>query len=421
MQTKRPAFRRAVEIILTVLAVIALTWAMLYSGRVATAKLFAKYGTTVVDTAALDIAIGLAPKDAEVHYARGAVSNYLQQPADALNELELAVSLRPHDYYFWLELGMTRDQLGDQTGALAAFNEAVRLAPYYAQPRWQRGNLLFRKGKYEEAFVDLRQAAASDPSFRPALIDLAWGTSGKDARVTEEILQVQSEKGHYALALFFARHGQADAAVAQFFAAGSVSVENRRDIIKELLSSRSIAQAYDLWSGKNGVPPPVRGSIFDGGFEGSLNRDETGFGWRLLAAQSNLSLSLDGSQPQSGGRSLRIDFSGHGIPLAEIVSQLIPVDPAVRYKLNFAARTHEIVTGGPPLVMVKDANSQALLGHSCTLPGGTTGWQIFSVEFSTGASTQAIVVSLQREECTTSPCPIFGSLYLDSFSLERLK
>lgn len=422
MQTEQTqATRRPLRIVLSGVTVIALVWVMLYSGRVAISRILVKYGTTVADTAAIDTAIGLTPSDAEAHYARGALANYLQQPADALKELELAVSLRPHDYYFWLELGMTRDQLGDQAGALACFNEAVRLAPYYAQPRWQRGNVLFRKGSYDEAFVDLRQAAASDPDFLPALIDLAWGTSGKDAQVTEQMVQVQNGKGHYALALFFARHGKADEAVSHFRSAGTISAENRRDLINELLLSHSIAQAYDVWTSKSASAPPARGSVFDGGFEGSLNRDETGFGWRLVAAQPGLSLSLDGSQPQSGARSLRIDFTGHAAPSYELISQLIPVEPAARYKLNFAARTHNIVTGGPLVVVVKDANGQQLLGHSPQLPADTNGWQIFSVEFATGTASQAVIVSLQRDDCTSSPCPIFGSVYLDSFSLERLK
>lgn len=409
------------QLVLSGVTLIALVWAMLYSGRVAISRIFVKYGTTVGDITAIDSAIGMTPMDAEAHFAHGALSNYLEEPADALKELELAVSLRPHDYDFWLELGMTRDQLGDQAGALFCFNESVRLAPYYALPRWQRGNLLFRKGSYDEAFVDLRRAAASNPDFLPSLIYLAWGVSGNDAQVTEELVKVQSDKGHYALALFFARHRKPDAAVSQFRLAGVVSTDNRRDLVKELLLVHAVAQAYDVWSSQSGSTPFARGTIFDGGFEASLNRDETGFGWRLAAAQTGLSLSIDGTQPQSGTRSLRIDFTGHAVPAAELISQLIPVEPTVRYKLNFASRTHSIVTGGPLVMVVKDANSQRILGQSAALPADTSSWQIFSVPFATEVTSQAVVVSFQRQDCTSAPCPIFGSVNLDSFSLEKLK
>ena len=119
---------RAMRIVAGAATMIILVCAMLYSGRVTIARIFVKYATTVADPAAADTAIGLTPKDAEVHYARGALSNYLRQPDAAVKELELAVSLRPQDYYLWLDLGMTRDQVGDQAGALSCFNEAIRLA-----------------------------------------------------------------------------------------------------------------------------------------------------------------------------------------------------------------------------------------------------------------------------------------------------
>jgi hypothetical protein len=400
---------------------IILVFAMLYSGRVAIARIFVKYATTVADPAAADTAIGLTPNDAEVHYARAALSNYLKQPDAAARELEVAVSLRPQAYDLWLDLGMRRDELGDQAGALSCFNEAIRLAPYYAQPRWQRGNFLFRTGKYDEAFDDLRQAAASEPDFLPALIDLAWGASQKDAGLTEQIVQVQSNKARYDLALFFARHGKPDETVSQLRSAGVVSTENRRELIRALLSGGAMTQAFEVWSNKHGDSPAVRGSIFDGGFEGSLSLDESGFGWRVAPAQAGLSLSLDGSQPQSGSRSLRIDFSGQENPAAQLVSQLILVDPGTRYKLNFSARTNKIVTGGPLVFVVNDANGHQSLGRSARLPADSGGWQTVSFEFATGAATHAIVISLQRENCTTSPCPIFGSANLDSFSLERMK
>jgi tetratricopeptide (TPR) repeat protein len=412
--------RRAIQFVLSAVTILALVWASLYSGRIAISRILVKYGLTVADISAIDTAIGLTPSDAEVHYAHGAISNYFQQPGEAVGEFERAASLRPHDYYFWLELGMTREQLGDRNGALFALNEAVRLAPYYAQPRWQRGNFLYRKGDYDQAFADLRQAAASNPDFLPALIDLAWGTARKDAQVTEQLVQTQSNKGHFSLALFFARHGKPDEAVAHFRSAGTISAEERRDLIKELLLGHAIGQAYDVWSNRAANAPP-QGLVFDGGFEGSLNRDEAGFGWRLAGVQPGLSLSLDGNQPQSGARSLRVDFSGHAVPAAELISQLIPVEPAVNYKLNFAFRTREIVTGGPLMVVIKDANNQQILGHSTPLPADTNGWQMSSVEFATGSTSRAVVISLQREDCTSSPCPIFGSMNLDSFSLQKLK
>jgi hypothetical protein len=416
--------RRAVHVLASVVAMLAFVWAIWMSGRVALSRLLVKYGTTIADVQVLDAALGLTPTDAETHYARAEVSNYVGQPAEALKEFELAVSLRPGDYSLWLELGMTRDQLGDAAGGLAAFNESVRLAPYYSQPRWQRGNLLFRMGRYEEAFADLRKAATSNPDLVPSFVDLAWGASRHDPVVTEQVFQPTSDSAHLALARFFATHGKPAEAVAQFKLAHDNSDQMRSELIRQLVAAGGFKQAYELWSSGPAAQSGTDRSkitIYDGGFEAALRVDEVGFGWRT-AHEPGVTLSLDANQPQSGARSLRVDFNGNSNPGAQIVSQLILIEPGMRYKLSFAARLQKIVTGGPPIIVVSEATGERRpLGRSVSLPQETSGWQPFSFEFATGASSEAIVISLQREDCTSSPCPIFGALNLDSFSLEPVK
>jgi tetratricopeptide (TPR) repeat protein len=400
------------------LAIIVLAIAMWNSGRVALSSILVRYGESTADSASIDSALGLTPKDAEAHFARGAILNYENQSAAALTELEMAVSLRPRDYGLWMDLGMTRDQLGDPAGALVCLNESVRLAPYYARPRWQRGNVLFRLGHYDDAFDDLRQAATSNPDFLPNLIDLAWGASRNDPKLTEQILQLHNSKEKVALSQFFALHGKADDALTILRSSGSVSAENRRDLVQQLLSTGSLKQAFEVWSSTAGV---ARGAIYDGGFEGSLNLYETGFGWRLLPSEPGVAFSLDPNQPQSGARSLRVEFSGHSNPGVQLLWQLVMVEPDARYKLNFWARTKEIVTGGPPVISVNDYKTEGALGRSKPLPVGSNEWQTFNVEFATAPTTQAIVISLQRDNCSSSPCPIFGLLNLDGLSLERIK
>ena len=137
--------------------------------------------------AAAEAAIRLEPSDPEAAFARGSLLKLSGQSAQSLAEFERAVSLRPRDYYLWLELGLVRDELGDTQGALSSLNEAVRLAEYYAQPRWQRGNFFLRIRRYDEGFTDLRRAAENNPALLPNLIDLAWGLSKGDARLAEAI------------------------------------------------------------------------------------------------------------------------------------------------------------------------------------------------------------------------------------------
>ena len=95
--------------------------------------------------------------------------------------------------------------------------------------------------------------------------------------------------------------------------------------------------------------------------------------------------------------------------------------PTTSYRVSFAARTQEIVTGGPPLAVVSDfAGSRKRLGESPLIDQKSSDWQVVSFNFQTEPKTEVITVSIQRRNCTTVPCPIFGSLLLDSFSIEEL-
>ncbi len=230
---------------ISVLAIVVCLLLILVSARTGFSRLLAKYAMLTHSIPAANEAISLAPSDPEAHRALASVFSRLRLFDGAKNELETATSLRPNDDYLWLELGNVKDELGDTEGAFAAFNEAVRFAPYYAHTRWQRGNLLLRMGRYPEAFADLRQAALSNRDFLPNLIDLAWGLSRGDVKTTEQMVQLSDDRARIALALFLAKHGQAREAVDQFhLAAASATEENKLDFQRQLIDANSFKEAF---------------------------------------------------------------------------------------------------------------------------------------------------------------------------------
>lgn len=392
------------------------------TARLGLARIFVRYSLGTGNSTVAEQAVEMAPKDPETHRARAAVLT-LTSTAESARELERAIALRPADYTQWGELSLVRDQIGDPTGALMAFDEAVKRAPFYALPRWQRGNLLLRMGQYDSAFGDLNQAAKSNPEFIPNLIDLAWSLSHGDPKVVQQLVQVKSKTAHIAMAKFFASHGEPQAAIAELQYSGDVDEETRHQLIDNLLAKGSFAEAYQVWSVAYGVKDSQAGPrILDGGFEGTLNFDQGGFSWSIPSHLQAATVSQDSSQPHSGSKNLRIDFAGDSFPGAGLVSQLILVEPSRHYKINFAARSQEIVTGGLPIVTVTDASgNRKPLGRSTPLSKGSSNWNVMSFDFTAEPTTKAVVLSVQRQGCTTSPCPIFGAISLDSFSIEQLK
>jgi tetratricopeptide (TPR) repeat protein len=381
-------------------------------------RLLVTYSLTVGNLGAAQNATQLAPGDAEPHLASAAILSRSGAPAQAVIELEHAVALRPADYELWSELGLLRDQVGDSDGALRAFDESIKRAPHYSQPRWNRGNVFLRSGRYETAFNDLNQAAQSNPALVPNLIDLAWAITRGDVQQTEQLITVKGDQTHIAFAKLLARQGKGTEALKQLGAVSHVPDAVRRELVDQLLSKGAFSEAYILWNGAvaagNAGP-----SIYDGGFEGTLSFGETGFGWRVPREAQATSVLLESSQPYSGSKNLRIEFNGNS---NLNVSQLLLLQPSKRYQINFASRSQDVVTGGLPIVVVcEGAGEPKRLGQSQPLAKGTTDWQVFSFEFATSPTTSAVVLSLQRENCSTSPCPIFGAVSLDSFSVQELK
>jgi len=395
------------------------------AGAFGISRLLVRFALARPNLAVAEKAVQLTPSEPQTHFAEAAVLSTLNRTAESAIEVERAVALRPADYFLWLQLGLLRDQLGETSAAIAAFDEAVRLAPFYARPRWQRGNVLLRAGRYETAFTDLSQAAQSNPELIPGLINLAWNLSKADANLTEEWAQIKTNERRVAFAKFLAAHGRPKEAVAQFTALGTVPEDIRRQLVQQLIAKGAFAEAFEAWNFARRLDSGAEESstrIDDGGFEAALTFDEIGFGWQVPRNLKGAAFSLNSIQPHGGSKNLRVDFGGDSNPNTDLVAQLVLVKPSQRYQINFASRAEDVVTGGLPLVVVTDASDGKRLGQSATLGGkGTRNWQVSSFEFSTGLATTAVIVSLQRENCSTSPCPIFGSLSLDSFSVAQLK
>ena len=405
-------FIRPLSAIIAISVCLLLIWT---TGRLALSKLLLHIAMESASVVAARASVQLRPTDAEARMVHGLLLKASGELNASITELEQAVALRPRDYYLWLELGLARDQVNDNNGALAAFNEAVRLAPFYANPRWQRGNLELRNRRYEEAFSDLRTATTSNPERLPNLIDLSWSLSQGDVRVIEELAEINTPHKRLAFARFLVSKGNPREALEQIHAAGKLSDENRKELIALLISKKAFHEAFELWTGERSGP--TEAGFYDGGFETPLSLDESGFGWRVARSSQGANLSFDDHEPNTGKRSLQIVFTGDSNPDSTVVSQLLLVQPSTKYLVSFAVRTRELVTGGLPFAKVTNAEGGEVLGMSTPLQE-TSGWQPITFTFTTGSTNTGVVLSLQRMNCGSSPCPAFGTIWLDSFGIQ---
>lgn len=405
---------RTVIAILAIACCLLLIWA---AARVGYARLLGKYAVVGRSLPAADQAVQLASSDPEVHRARARLLNQLNRHDEARKSFEIAASLRYRDDYLWLELGATREELGDSAAALAAFDQAVRWAPYYAHTHWQRGNLLLRIGRYSEALEDLRAAAASRKSFLPNFIDLAWGLSRGEVKTVEQLVQLDNDQDRFTFARFLAAKGKGAECLAHVRLLGApLSEQNRSELVQQLIAAKAFRAAFELWRTDESLKPPV---ILNGGFEEPLRNpfSDAGFGWYVFA-KTEARVAADQSEKLSGGKSLLVAFNGEWKAAGDVLSQRVVVDPERRYRLSFGVKTKELVTGAPPALVIQDAATNQRLALSQPFPAPGSDWQTISFEFQTPPGTEAIVLELTRVESTCTPCAIFGTLWLDDFLIE---
>ena len=376
-------------------------------------------------------AIAFGPDVPETHYARAVLrqreGNY--ESAQLLKEFELAVALRPRDYALWLELGSARDRAGDTAGTVSALTEATKLAPFYARPRWQLGNALFRAGRTQEALAELALAARSDPKLGLPALALMWSALNGNVTDVERAFAPKSPAMEAVLARFLAKRGKVSDAMRHFRVAGGISADEQRAMINDLLASKNFEAAHEVWSLNRGIKVSGLGQIDNGGFEEPIPLDERGFGWQFVQNRQGIQLALDPAERRTGSQSLRVDWNGNGDTLLPIASQLVLVESGLRYQLRFAARGAELVMLGLPAISVIDASDPAAqsgdyrpsaLGRSQPLPKGTSGWQDYSVDFKTSPATRAVILRFHRENCAIHPCPAFGHAWFDDLLLVKL-
>ena len=355
------------------------------AARFGFARLLSRSALVTNSISAAQSAIDISPSDPEAHRTRAAILNRQQMPAEAVKSLESAASLRYRDDYLWIDLANTREELGNSAGALAALDQAVRWAPYYAHTHWQRGNLLLRMGRPVEAFDDLRKAAATNRSYLPHIMDLAWRYSRGDLESTETLIDINDD-------------------------------DERNVLIRYLIAAKAFRAAFEL-----SHPSDLFGELLNGGFEDPLVLNSTGFGWRVSPDQNKNRLAIDVSEKFEGSKSLQINLAGNWTPGTSLLSQTFIVESGTTYRVYFRVKTKDLVTGGPPLIVVTDANNNQLLGKSENLPTASSGWVTLNFDFTALPTSQAAVISLQRNNCDSSPCPIFGTMWLDWFQIGQTK
>ena len=375
-------------------------------------------------------AVRLAPADPQTHYALAVLNRRTFSPEElpaAIREIEAATALSPNNYLLWMDLGRLRGQAGDAEGGLRALGRAVELAPNYAEPRWHLGNLLLRNNRIEEAFAELRRAGDAHPEkYRPQIFDLARRFYGDD---TGQVIAVagNSPSARADLIVYLLKQKRLDDALRVW--AGLAAAEKKEQraaseaVTGALFEAKRLRQLLevqrDLATPEQAVNL-VAERLLNSGFEDAIApAGKNRFDWQVVPV-AGAQIAIDPDIRHEGARSLRIALSAPSGVDFRNVSQLVVVEPRTRYRLTFYVRQENIQSVTTLATVVVDGASGSVLGASAPLVNGSSEWQPFAFDFTTGAQTESILLQISRPPCPDALCPIFGKVWYDDFALQRL-
>jgi tetratricopeptide (TPR) repeat protein len=387
--------------------------------------------TSTPDTDGIEmarLAARWAPGNALTHWRLGSLQEQnfsANNLTAAVAEYRVAVEVGPYDFRYWLELGRALEAAGDRENSEKALRRAVELAPSYSQPRWQYGNLLLREGRVDEAFSHLSRAAEADTRMQAPVFGLAAQMFGDDPAALGKALPSSALRLQFALSLV--RSGKPEAALTLL---RSVSAADRKsesavtdELAKAFIDGHYYHAALPLLSDSRtfAAPLPASEQISNGGFESPISEgDGNIFHWGITS-RSNAQISIDNQHAHSGQGSLRIIFKSSGRLDSIPVSQTVIVEPDTQYKLQFFVRSEALITASSPLVVIRDISGQTLASSS-PIAGGTHDWQLVTLTFKSRPKEEGVQISFAREACAEKDpvCPIFGTLWYDDFTLQRI-
>lgn len=374
------------------------------------------------------VAERLAPDDPQAHFTIGVFARRSFEPAavaETVRQFERATALSPRDYRLWMDLGRAREQAGDAAGGELALRRAREIAPNYVMPRWYLGNLLLRAGQEQEAFVELRGAAESDPSLRGPIFASVWSIfDGDVARVTNAIGGSPAVRGELVTYLL-TQHRTEDAL--KLWA--SLSPQDKRaqraagdSLVETLLAAKRVNSALAIY--REASPDGERvaaGQITNGGFEDdAVAAGKRVFDWAVTPVPQ-AQTGVDQSVRHAGARSLRVSFNAPSSIQYGNVVQLVAIEPGARYRLEFFVRTDNLKSVASLVVDVISAKQGgAAIATSAPAPAGTNDWQQVALEFTAPQDADGVVLLIRRQACKDEGCPIFGKIWYDDFSLQRV-
>jgi hypothetical protein len=395
--------------------------------RVGVAAIFARS----FDLVHIERAVRLDPTNPALHRRLG--SYYLDSadeiaPRKAEREFRLATKLSPLEAAGWTGLAQACEAASDQDCADHSFAHALTLSPMAPRFYWQAGLNFAVTSRPREAVPYFRRLLALAPDYATSVFRLCpWSLEDPDFMLNHVLPRPANATVTLDYINFLSAHDKNGPAgtVWSSFVAGhpQFPLSSVAPFVESLLGLNQTREAVDVWHDLEHlgiVPHPLsatRNIVFNGSFEHApLN---LGFDWRLQPS-SDLFIIREGEDVHDGKHALRVDFTVPANHDSEPVYQLVPIEPDQRYRLAAYVRSDSITSGSGPRLKVSDPFCELCLDEVTPSVTGSSEWHQLVLNFSTGADTRLVRISVWRPRSRSFPFEITGTFWLDDVSLTRI-
>ncbi len=377
-------------------------------------------------------AIALDPTDPSLYNWLGVIHLYSLEDNDdvqAVTDFHRAIALNPHVPEFWLNLSSACESSGNRACAGEAIERAVDLSPMTPRLHWEAANYYLLAGRSELAWLEVRRLLRLDPGYAAETFSLCYRAFRDPKLILDELFPGDSDPNLLlGYANFLLAHDEGDEAFHVWSRAASgpkpVSFKAAEPYLEQLIALQRYPDAVAVWNEllrRGSVPKPApadpQNLVFNGGFERSpLN---AGLDWRSRDV-AYVSVDFGDPAPYQGSRCLRVDFRvGHNEEV-EPVYQFIPVAANRSYLLKAFVRSDVITSDSGPRLRVQDPACPACLDGSTATTVGATPWHSVSLNFTTGAHTRVVRLSVWRPRSRSFPSEITGSFWLDDVAVKPI-
>jgi len=334
-------------------------------------------------------------------------------PAGAVGDFQKAVARVPLSATYWMDLAGAYESIGNIPRAREAFSRARAAYPASAVVAWSYGNFLLRRDD---------NAVQADPSLAMPAVSQAWHKT-QDADVLLNQVLPATQDAYFQAIDFMAANGQPAGALViweRLLTLGK-PVELRRSfpLLEFLIQSDRAEEASRVWRealAAAGLPhnEPTNQSLIS---NGDFARDflNGGLDWRW-SFPFGASIGFDASPPSSGGRSLRLDFSGGAnLDLAE-PREFVPVEPSRNYHFHATLKTEGITTESGIFFSIGDPNHGAAVVSTENLTGSHS-WMPVDVGYTTAPVTHFLLIQLRRSPSRLFENKLSGTAWIGDVSL----